>query len=224
MNLNFLSAIVDYAENRFDGKALHYKPSGSQQWNSLSWQEFAKFTRKTSAALLQLGVKRADNVGIFSQNMPEWTIVDLGIMCSNAVSVPIYATNTSSHARYIIDEAEIQFLFVGEEEQYKKALEIYSQDDCPLEMIIVFDRNVKIDTAGAIYFEWIDEWFKRNWLVMDFEQTHHNSKLWHNVENKKRGEAMIDSKDNGSSREPAFLPPEVRLSHKCCCHGDGYHG
>ena len=153
MSLNFLSAIVEYAENRYDGKALHYKPSGSQQWNSFSWKEFAELTRKTSAALMQLGVKREDNVAIFSQNIPEWTIADLGIMCANAVSVPIYATNTSDQAKYIIYEAEIHFLFVGEENQYIKALEIYSQDNCPLEKIIVLDRKVKIDTACAIYFE-----------------------------------------------------------------------
>ena len=37
--------------------------------------------------------------------------------------------------------------------------------------------------AGAIYFEWADEWFKHNWLVMDFEVPFENRKLWHNMEN-----------------------------------------
>ncbi|MGM0646889.1 MAG: hypothetical protein ACQESZ_00720 [Bacteroidota bacterium] len=37
--------------------------------------------------------------------------------------------------------------------------------------------------AGAVYFEWTDEWFKHNWLVMDFEKPFHNRKLWHNIEN-----------------------------------------
>lgn len=37
--------------------------------------------------------------------------------------------------------------------------------------------------AGAIYFEWIDEWFKHNWLVMDFEQPQERRKYWHNMEN-----------------------------------------
>jgi len=39
------------------------------------------------------------------------------------------------------------------------------------------------DCAGAIYFEWTDEWFKHNWLVMDFEIPFNNRKLWHNMEN-----------------------------------------
>ena len=151
--MNFLCAIVDYAESRYDGEALHYKPTGSHQWANISWKKFAEMTRKTSAALMHLGVKREDNVAIYSQNMPEWTISDLGIMCSNAVSVPIYATNTSEQAGYIINEAEVRILFVGEEEQYLKALEIYSQDNSTLEKIIVFDRSVKIKSPVAIYFE-----------------------------------------------------------------------
>ncbi|MGM0565854.1 MAG: hypothetical protein ACQESX_03745 [Bacteroidota bacterium] len=37
--------------------------------------------------------------------------------------------------------------------------------------------------AGAVYFEWADEWFKHNWLVMGFEKPFHDRKLWHNMEN-----------------------------------------
>ena len=37
--------------------------------------------------------------------------------------------------------------------------------------------------GGAIIFEWIDEWFKFNWMVMDFEQPQHRRKYWHNKEN-----------------------------------------
>ena len=42
-----------------------------------------------------------------------------------------------------------------------------------------------VDThcAGAVFFEWADEWFKHNWLVMDFELPFENRKLWHNMEN-----------------------------------------
>ena len=37
--------------------------------------------------------------------------------------------------------------------------------------------------AGAVFFEWVDEWFKHNWLVMDFEKPFEDRKLWHNMEN-----------------------------------------
>ena len=45
------------------------------------------------------------------------------------------------------------------------------------------DDIVQTRCAGAIFFEWADEWFKHNWLVMDFELPFENRKLWHNMEN-----------------------------------------
>lgn len=45
--------------------------------------------------------------------------------------------------------------------------------------------------GGAIYFEWIDEWFKFNWLVMDFEVPAERRKLWHNMENPEQNFGVI---------------------------------
>jgi hypothetical protein len=51
--------------------------------------------------------------------------------------------------------------------------------------------------AGAVYFEWIDEWFKFNWLVMDFEQPMERRMMWHNMENPEKnfGIMAIESKN-----------------------------
>jgi len=45
--------------------------------------------------------------------------------------------------------------------------------------------------AGAILFAWIDEWFKFNWLVMDFEQPQERRKLWHNMENPEQNFGLL---------------------------------
>jgi len=45
--------------------------------------------------------------------------------------------------------------------------------------------------AGAVYFEWIYEWFKFNWLVMDFEQPHERRHYWHNLENPEQNFGII---------------------------------
>jgi hypothetical protein len=55
-------------------------------------------------------------------------------------------------------------------------------DQAKLSLILTQDI-VNSGCAGAIYFEWIDEWFKHNWLVMDFEQPSEDRKIWHNMEN-----------------------------------------
>jgi hypothetical protein len=45
--------------------------------------------------------------------------------------------------------------------------------------------------AGALYFEWIDEWFKNNWLVQEFEEPQERRKLWFNVENPEQNYGII---------------------------------
>jgi len=49
--------------------------------------------------------------------------------------------------------------------------------------------------AGAIYFEWIDEWFKHNWLVEDFERPDEDRKNWHNMENPEQNFGIVALED-----------------------------
>jgi len=52
------------------------------------------------------------------------------------------------------------------------------------ELSLILTKDIfESDCGGAIFFEWADEWFKHNWLVMDFEVPFENRKLWHNMEN-----------------------------------------
>lgn len=52
------------------------------------------------------------------------------------------------------------------------------------EVSVLMTENISLSgCAGAIYFAWIDEWFKNNWLVQDFEQPQERRKKWHNMEN-----------------------------------------
>lgn len=153
MGGNIISSIVGKIGSHGKDEAVRFKHNGLSTWESYTWDELADFVKKTSSALLGLGLKIQENVGIFSQNKVEWSITDLGIMGSGAVTVPIYATNTASQAKYIIDEAEIRFLFVGDEDQYQIALEIYAESKSTIEKIIVFEKDIKITTNCAMYFD-----------------------------------------------------------------------
>ena len=105
-----------------------------------------------NAAVIQFGVNQHENIAVFSQNMPQWTITDLAIMGIGAVSVPIYPTNSADQAEYIINEAEIRYIFVGEQEQYNRALELYSKENSKLQKIVVFDKSVKIEHDHSFHF------------------------------------------------------------------------
>ena len=64
------------------------------------------------------------------------------------------------------------------------------------ELSLMLTQDI-VDTgcAGAVYFEWADEWFKHNWLVMDFEIPFHDRKYWHNMENPEQNFGIVASED-----------------------------
>lgn len=100
-------------------KALFYKIQG-EYTGSYPWQEWMRIVRETAMALHSLGIRKGDHVGLLSENRPEWTFADLGILSLGAVTVPIYPTASLEDIRYIIDHADLKALFVSNEEQYRK--------------------------------------------------------------------------------------------------------
>ena len=133
---------------------LIYKDFGGSEWKSYSWNQFSDTVKKVSNALLNLGVKVQENLGVFSQNSVQYLFCDFGAWGIRAVTIPFYATSSEQQIQFMISDAKIRFLFVGEQEQYDKARRVVSMCQT-LERIIVFDRNVRISShdPNAMYFD-----------------------------------------------------------------------
>ncbi len=106
--------------------AMRYK--SGDDWQEISYHELGDRIQHLTAALIQMGVRAGDRVGIFSQNCAEWAIADFAILSVDAVTVPIYATNTASQAEYIVRDAGLEVIFVGDAEQYQKVRTFADQD------------------------------------------------------------------------------------------------
>ncbi|MDY2947125.1 MAG: long-chain fatty acid--CoA ligase [Mannheimia varigena] len=135
--------------NRFHQQAqrLSLQPAArllqNGKWVELNWVTLQKHIDELSYALLASGIEVQDKVAIFAQNMPRWTIADIGTMQIRAVSVPIYATNTAKQVEYILNDADIKILFVGDQEQYDIAIEIANK--CPLlQKIVAMKQSIKL--------------------------------------------------------------------------------
>lgn len=138
--------IVKRLQTQFFSRKNHiaYKQWDTQCNIDLSWETLAKKTRALSNALLNMGVDIQENVGIFSQNMIDWSIADIATLQLRAVTVPLYATSSVDQAAYVLNDANIRILFVGEQKQYDIVAELLQQ--CPhIEQVIVFDNNVVLD-------------------------------------------------------------------------------
>ncbi len=142
------------AEKYGDKVALKYRDYEKGQWIPVSWNEFSRQVRRVSNALVALGVAEQENVGIFSQNKPEWFFADFGAFGVRAVTVPLYATSSPAQVQYIVNDAGIRFLFVGEQYQYDAAFRVFGLCE-RLERLIIFDRSVTLDPrdATSMYFD-----------------------------------------------------------------------
>lgn len=150
-----LSVLIHEQAKRYGEKlVLTYRDFGSKEWKSISWNQFSAIVKQVSNALLNVGVRTQENIGVFSQNAVQYLYTDFGAFGIRAVTVPFYATSSEEQIRFMISDAEIRLLFVGEQEQYDKAHRVFPQ--CPtLERIVVFDKRVTIhdNDANTIYFD-----------------------------------------------------------------------
>lgn len=150
-----LSVLVHHQARKYGDKtALRYRDYDTNQWFDISWNKFSQITRIAANALVALGVNEEENIAIFSQNMPECLFAEYAAFANRAVSVPLYATSSGVQAQYIINDAEVRYLFVGEQYQYDVAFSILSQC-ASLEKLIIFDRKVvkNAQDHNSIYFD-----------------------------------------------------------------------
>lgn len=150
-----LSVLVhDQAKKYGNREALIYRDFGSKTWKTYSWNDFSDKVKVVSNALLNIGVKPQENVGVFSQNSVQYIFSDFGAWGIRAVTIPFYATSSEQQIQFMVNDAQIRFLFVGQQEQYDKAHRVLAH--CPtLERIIIYDNNVKINPndPNALYFD-----------------------------------------------------------------------
>ena len=150
-----LSVLIhDQAKKYGDREVLIYRDFGGTAWKSYSWNQFSATVKQVSNALLNLGVKVQENIGIFSQNSIQYLFCDFGAWGIRAVTIPFYATSSEQQIQFMITDAKIRFLFVGEQDQYDKAHRVMGMCKS-LERIIIFDKNVRIaeHDTNAIYFD-----------------------------------------------------------------------
>ncbi|MFQ1637889.1 AMP-dependent synthetase/ligase [Aeromonas veronii] len=120
--------------------ALRVQQDG--QWRAIGWRTLGQAMDYCAQALIRAGHQPTEMVGIYARNMPEWTQADLGILAARGVSVPIYPTSTLEQLRYIVRDANIGLLFVGEQPQFDQALNLLK--DGEIRQIVALDGNVNL--------------------------------------------------------------------------------
>jgi len=142
---NLLFECLTYQQQHFPlNDMLCAKEAG--QWRHYSTQEVSNLVNQLSAGLLTLGMKDGDGtaegrdkIAILSANRPEWILADLAIQQIGAVSVPVYPTINPAELQFILQDAAVKLVFIGDEKLARKVASI--QHNLPdLQAIFTFDQ------------------------------------------------------------------------------------
>lgn len=138
-----------------DKEVYRHKDNVTGEWKITTWNEFRTGIEKVAHAMEILGVDVQDNVGVFSANMYHIFMSDYGLFYNRAVPVHIYATSSREEVRYIVEDASLKIMFVGDQPQYKIAREV--QKLMPeLKQIITYKDSIVLDADDKTTISWDD--------------------------------------------------------------------
>ena len=159
LNPSHFSKLIHEQANKYqDAVAMKYRDYEIGKWLPITWREFSDKVLQMSKSLLSMGVKVQENIATFSQNKPECLFVDFSAYGVRAVTIPFYATSSGAQVVYMMNDAEIRLLFVGEQLQYDVICEV--ADQCPtLEQVVIFDSSV-VKKEGDTRSMYLDEFLK----------------------------------------------------------------
>ena len=142
------SRFLNVVDNLPNPRAQMVRRDG--RWESISSQEFLRRVAGLSTALVELGIKPGDRVGLFSANRPEWHTADFAINGSGAITVPVYFNESPDRMTYILKHCAAKIVFVVGAHQLQKLLA--ARPSLPeLEQIIVADGGADVPTECLRY-------------------------------------------------------------------------
>ena len=109
-------------------------------WKSYSWTTYWEQSKWIGLGLLSLGMARGEVVSILSEDRREWLYTDMGVQGVGGIASGVYTTDSASQLAYLVNDSSSRFLFVENDEQLDKYLEI--ADQVPdLAKVIIYDRD-----------------------------------------------------------------------------------
>lgn len=107
-------------------------------WESFTWTQYGEKAREIAMGLTSLGLKRGDVCAVISDNNKEWLFTDMGIQTCGGITTGIYTTDASKQVEYILNDSSTKYLFVENEEQLDKYLEV-RESVSQITKVIVYD-------------------------------------------------------------------------------------
>ncbi len=128
MQTTFPRLLLDHAAKRPDAPALREKEYGI--WQTTTWSELALLVRRLACGMAHAGVKRGDHLVVVGENRPRLYAAMLAAQSLGAVPVPLYQDAVAAEYVFPIQNAEVGYAVVEDQEQVDKMIEVRAS--CPM--------------------------------------------------------------------------------------------
>ena len=93
-------------------------------WQTYNWNDYLQYTKKVALGLASLGLKRGENIGIITNNHPEWLFTELGAQALGAVTVNLFTTAVAKELAFGLTRVQAALIIAEDQEQVDKLLEV----------------------------------------------------------------------------------------------------
>ncbi|MBL8359874.1 MAG: AMP-binding protein [Rubrivivax sp.] len=135
MQTTFPRLMLEHAKSRPEAPALREKVYGI--WQTLTWQELATLVRRMACGFAEAGVQRGEHMVVIGENRPRLYAAMLAAQSLGAIPVPLYQDAAAAEYRFPINNAEVRYAVVEDQEQVDKLIELRSE--CPQLACIWYD-------------------------------------------------------------------------------------
>ena len=135
MKTTFPQMLLKHAGERPDAAALREKEYGI--WQTHSWADVARLAEQVAAGLHVAGLRRGEHMVVVGANRPRLYATMLAVQALGAIPIPLYQDAVANECVYPMNNAEVRFAVVEDQEQVDKFLEI--RDRCPALSNIYYD-------------------------------------------------------------------------------------
>jgi long-chain acyl-CoA synthetase len=142
--------IADYCADKFGSKPAFYQKR-SQRWYATDCVEYRDRSRILALGMLSVGFRVGENVAtIFNYNCPQWNIIDIALSQVGAVNIPVYPTISDSDYLFILNQAEVRFVFVSDQVLFNKVSALQMQIPS-LEKIISVEKLPNVENLEVLF-------------------------------------------------------------------------
>ena len=131
----FPQLLLKHAAERPTAPAMREKEYGI--WQTIDWQTLATMVEHLVCGLHQSGLTRGEHIAVIGSNRPRLYATMLAAQALGAIPVPLYQDAAAAEVVFPINNAEVRFAIVEDQEQVDKMLE--AREQCPALTNIYFD-------------------------------------------------------------------------------------